>query len=204
MKKTNFCGIFATVFVVATVITLASCSQDDEYYEDGLFTRADEMMTRSGEQGGYTPTPPTISTLIPEEGLSRPFTFMFTPTDPVYADSLPTFSSNIDVKMFRTDTSIGVEMIEYSMPLNSVYPSPVVATHINLIETSLVVENVRFEVDSPFLNRYRLRASARILRWDRYYDQNTDWQDDWMDNETSNFEQDCFYYIGEVSNRVFY
>ena len=36
------------MFVVATVITLASCSQDDEYYEDGLFTRADEMMTRSG------------------------------------------------------------------------------------------------------------------------------------------------------------
>ena len=40
MKKTNFCGIFATVFVVATVIMLASCSQDDEFYEDGLFTRA--------------------------------------------------------------------------------------------------------------------------------------------------------------------
>lgn len=35
MKKPNFCGIFATVFVAATVITLASCSQDDEYYEDG-------------------------------------------------------------------------------------------------------------------------------------------------------------------------
>ena len=45
------------MFVVATVITLASCSQDDEFYEDGLFTRADEMMTRSGESGGYTPTP---------------------------------------------------------------------------------------------------------------------------------------------------
>ena len=52
MKKTNFCGIFATVFVVATVITLASCSQDDEFYEDGLFTRADEMMTRSGGEPG--------------------------------------------------------------------------------------------------------------------------------------------------------
>lgn len=57
MKKTNFCAIFATMFVAATVIMLASCSQDDEYYEDGLFTRADEMMTRAGELGGYTPTP---------------------------------------------------------------------------------------------------------------------------------------------------
>ena len=60
MKKTNFCGIFATVFVVATVITLASCSQDDEYYEDGLFTRADGMMMRSGGVpggGGNQPRP---------------------------------------------------------------------------------------------------------------------------------------------------
>ena len=30
MKTKNFCGIFATVFAIATVITLASCSQDDE------------------------------------------------------------------------------------------------------------------------------------------------------------------------------
>ena len=59
MKKPNFCAIFATMFVAATVIMLASCSQDDEYYEDGLFTRADEMMTRAGEPGGNTPTPPT-------------------------------------------------------------------------------------------------------------------------------------------------
>ena len=52
MKRTNLSGIFAAVFVAATVITLASCSQDDEYYEDGLFTRADEMMTRSGGDPG--------------------------------------------------------------------------------------------------------------------------------------------------------
>ena len=57
MKKPNFCAIFATMFVAATVIMLASCSQDDEFYEEGLFTRADEMMTRAGEPGGYTPTP---------------------------------------------------------------------------------------------------------------------------------------------------
>lgn len=203
MKKPNFCAIFATMFVAATVITLASCSQDEEYYEDGLFTRADEMMTRSGEQGGSTPTPPTISTLIPEEGQSQTLKFDFVSQNPLYVDSLPTFSSNIDVEMFRTDKSIGVEMIEYSQPFYIAYPSPA-AAKIELIETSLVVENVRFEVDSPFLDRYRLRASARILRWDRYYDQNTDWQDDWMDNETSNFEQDCLSYIGEVSNRIFY
>ena len=53
MRNASFSGIFAAVFAVATVITLASCSQDDEYYEDGLFTRADEMMTRiGGDPGG--------------------------------------------------------------------------------------------------------------------------------------------------------
>ena len=62
MKRKNFSGIFSAVFAVATVITLASCSQDDEFYEEGLFTRADEMMTRAGEPGGNTPTPPTPPT----------------------------------------------------------------------------------------------------------------------------------------------
>ncbi len=49
MKKPNFCAIFATMFVAATVIMLASCSQDDEFYEDGLFTRADGIMPRGPE-----------------------------------------------------------------------------------------------------------------------------------------------------------
>lgn len=44
MKRKNLSGIFSAVFVVATVITLASCSQDDEYYEDGLFTRAERTI----------------------------------------------------------------------------------------------------------------------------------------------------------------
>ena len=78
MKKTNFCAIFATMFAVATVIMLASCSQDDEYYEDGLFTRADEMMTRAGEPGGYTPTPTdSDSIVIPEEELLPPHSFVY-------------------------------------------------------------------------------------------------------------------------------
>ena len=51
MKKRNICGIFATVFAITTVISLASCSQDDEYYYDSeMFTRADGMMTR--DEGG--------------------------------------------------------------------------------------------------------------------------------------------------------
>ena len=62
------------MFVVATVITLASCSQDDEYYEDGLFTRADEMMTRSGgESGGYVPIIPSEPNTIVQPELPLHF-----------------------------------------------------------------------------------------------------------------------------------
>ena len=59
MKKTNFCAIFATMFVAATVITLASCSQDDEYYEDSeMFTRAARTIDNmEGDLGGSSNSP---------------------------------------------------------------------------------------------------------------------------------------------------
>ena len=60
VKFTNFCGIFATVFMVATAITIVSCSQDDDDYNSNMYTLAEEMETRSGGDpesgGGYTPT----------------------------------------------------------------------------------------------------------------------------------------------------
>ena len=45
MTKTSFCGIFATLFVTTTMVLLASCSQDDDYYESDMYTLA-EMGTR--------------------------------------------------------------------------------------------------------------------------------------------------------------
>lgn len=50
-KITNFCGVFATLFVTTTIILLASCSQDDDYYESDMYTLA-EMGTRLGGDGG--------------------------------------------------------------------------------------------------------------------------------------------------------
>lgn len=44
-KISNFCGIFATVFVTTTIVLLASCSQDDDNYESDMYTMA-EMGTR--------------------------------------------------------------------------------------------------------------------------------------------------------------
>ena len=51
--------------------------QDDEYYEDGLFTRADEMMTRSGgESGGYVPIIPSEPDTIVQPELPLHFLFI--------------------------------------------------------------------------------------------------------------------------------
>ena len=50
MTKTSFCGIFATLFVTTTMALLASCSQDDDYYESDMYTLA-EMGTRLGGKG---------------------------------------------------------------------------------------------------------------------------------------------------------
>lgn len=70
VKFTNFCGIFATVFMVATAITIASCSQDDDY-DSNMYTLAEEMDTRSGgDPGGPDTTqihPDTVGT-IHEDG----------------------------------------------------------------------------------------------------------------------------------------
>lgn len=46
-KFSNFCGIFAIVFVTTTVVLLASCSQDDDNYDSDMYTMA-EMGTRLG------------------------------------------------------------------------------------------------------------------------------------------------------------
>ena len=58
MKFTNFCGIFATLFVTTTIILLASCSQDDDYYESDMYTLA-EMGTRLGGDPEDPPHPQT-------------------------------------------------------------------------------------------------------------------------------------------------
>ena len=49
-KFSNFCGIFATVFVTTTIVLLASCSQDDDNYDSDMYTMA-EMGTRLGGKG---------------------------------------------------------------------------------------------------------------------------------------------------------
>ncbi len=169
MKKINFCGIFATVFVAATVIMLASCSQDDEYYEDGLFTRADEMMTRSGEQGGYTPTQPTQSTVpIYSDTVYASYKFSFHADE----DGWPTdLTSNIDVFMYRKEGRLCVEMLGFSLLdyspnslLDSVYENTSVLTFpYGYIEETFRVESVGFEIAKTSPLMYRMWAYANIM-----------------------------------------
>ncbi len=75
IKISNFCGIFATLFVTTTMVLLASCSQDDDNYDSDMYTLA-EMGTRlggkgdPGEGGGNRPKGYTFST-------SKLFNFQF-------------------------------------------------------------------------------------------------------------------------------
>ena len=57
-KISNFCGIFAALFVTTTMVLLASCSQDDDNYDSDMYTLA-EMGTRlsGGDPGGGGPAP---------------------------------------------------------------------------------------------------------------------------------------------------
>ena len=50
-KKFNFCGIFSTMFVAATIFSVSSCSQDDDYYESDMYTMAEPLETRAAEPG---------------------------------------------------------------------------------------------------------------------------------------------------------
>ena len=66
VKFTNFCGIFATVFMVATAITIVSCSQDDDDYNSEMYTLAEQMSTRGygdpGNGGGNSTDTTSSST----------------------------------------------------------------------------------------------------------------------------------------------
>ena len=154
MKKTNLSGIFAAALIAVTIFTLASCSQDDEYYYDSeMFTRSEEMMTRGGEQGGYTPT----LTPVLNDTVYTNYTFRFETDNQMIQDSLPTtFDVKIDVMLYRVDGEIAVEMMAYSIPYNISGPH-------EMIKESFNTGGVYFELDSPLPNRYRMCASGSML-----------------------------------------
>jgi len=46
-KKLSSCGIFATAFFATAMLTIVSCSKDDEYYDSDMYTLAEVPTTRS-------------------------------------------------------------------------------------------------------------------------------------------------------------
>ena len=58
VKFTNFCGIFATVFMVATAITIVSCSQDDDDYNSEMYTLAEQEVMEIRAMEEETPQIP--------------------------------------------------------------------------------------------------------------------------------------------------
>ena len=85
MTKTSFCGIFATLFVTTTIVLLASCSQDDDYYESDMYTLA-EMGTRlggSGDPGSGGPAPVNIN--VPDTVITEFQEFYFFPNSIFYS-----------------------------------------------------------------------------------------------------------------------
>ncbi|MDO4202682.1 MAG: hypothetical protein Q4D25_11295 [Bacteroidales bacterium] len=75
IKISNFCGIFATLFVTTTMVLLASCSQDDDYYDSDMYTLA-EMGTRLGGKGD--PGNGTGGDLYYEAKVTKSITFIDT------------------------------------------------------------------------------------------------------------------------------
>lgn len=65
MKFTNFCGIFATLFVTTTVVFLVSCSQDDDAYDNSEMYTLAEMGTRLASRDEWNVDPPNNYFLTP-------------------------------------------------------------------------------------------------------------------------------------------
>ena len=111
VKFTNFCGIFATTFMMATAITIVSCSQDDDDYNSNMYTLAEKMETRNGGDpgggGGYTPIP----TQIPNDTIYKNYRFDFSPEAPFNTDTVSHFYSNLNVMLYRIDGHIAGEVI---------------------------------------------------------------------------------------------
>ena len=83
-KIKNYCGIFATLFVTTTMLTITSCSQDDDYYDSDMYTLA-EMGTRlgGGDPGSGGPAPVNIN--VPDTVITEFQEFYFFPNSIFYS-----------------------------------------------------------------------------------------------------------------------
>ena len=104
---------FATIFMVATAITIVSCSQDDDDYNSDMYTLAEKMETRSGGDpgggGGYTPTP----IRIPNDTIETTYEFTFNSIPPY--DGVK-FTAHILTRLYRNEEGPVADIISYTPP----------------------------------------------------------------------------------------
>ena len=106
-KKFDFCGIFATMFVAATIFTVSSCSQDDDYYESDMYTMAEPLETRAVEGGGGG------TVLLRKDTMYTQYIFQFRPAQ---KDTAWVFGSTIDLRLFRANDELHAEIMAYGTP----------------------------------------------------------------------------------------
>lgn len=167
MRKFSFCGIFATLFVTTTIILLASCSQDDDYYESDMYTLA-EMGTRGGggDPGNGQPSP-----VITHVDSITEFHVMFFFTDDVFNSSDFQHSPFVAIdpslydKAPNIEADIWVTIQRYdNQPIVTLFESaPHIITDGPFIGHTFTVTDVSLQPDAtPIPGRYILYATGTI------------------------------------------
>lgn len=184
-KISNFCGIFATLFVTTTIILLASCSQDDDYYDNSeMYTLAGEMGTRSGggDPGGQ---PSPVITYVTETPITEENVFYFYADTVFYSSAFqnsPFVAINpslyggtyieVDVETeLRRNNNVPTVSSYVYYPIQIVTaptPASVPDSILGFIYESEPISNADFEVSNVYLqlnsstpsNRYTLYATG--------------------------------------------
>ena len=160
MKFKNFCGIFATLFVTTIIILLASCSQDDDYYDNSEMYTLAEMGTRSGggDPGGQ---PSPVITHV-TDSITELHEFYFYPDTVFYSSNFQhsPFTA-IDPSLY--DSSYVEVDIWVDMQKENNRPTVTSFTYI-ASEPTFQVDNVEFRLlENSIPNKYILYATGNML-----------------------------------------
>ena len=160
----NFCGIFATVFVTTTIILLASCSQDDDNYDSDMYTMA-EMGTRlgGGDPGGGGPAP--VITQV--DSITETHEMYFFPNEVFYSSGFqhspftaidPSLYSN---DFIEADVIVTLKRVNNQPTVTSFIYSPSVISYGSYMNSTFTVTNVYLQPDgTPIPGRYLLYATG--------------------------------------------
>ncbi len=169
-KISNFCGIFATLFVTTTMVLLASCSQDDDNYDSDMYTLA-EMGTRlsGGDPGGGGPAPVNIN--VPDTVITEFHEFYFFPDSIFYSSGFQHSpftaiepSLYEDEYFLEEDIWIDFQKVNNVPTVTCFTYSPSVISYGHYSDHSFQVTNVEFRLlENSIPNKYILYATGNLL-----------------------------------------